>query len=608
MPSSSNPIILLIAEDAGCYHLMDLLLADGFKVFSCDNATQACHFMVERSVDLVLIDTGIPNEQAYVACRSLRRTSSVNMYPIIMIGHDDGDGSVTAAAYEAGADDFVSVPFARQALVARLHYHLESIKRLQAVSSITANASSAELAMILQFLEAELKTGRVIVKRQGSKAVLYLKEGKLLHAEARGFLGLEAVVEVLSWASSTATFVDDDTVEGDLEQATPLTEVITKALGKVAEYRAARRRLPPVDTVFTAGTKKLPTDLDKVHRFVYEHALTGYTVEEILLHPDQSTRQMTVALLNLVESGQLITADPLFLDFTWNVYHSYRKPGLIKTLRQVKAALAAIEFPLNIYDDSKTEDDAEKSWVRPRPPGRRRRRLPPAVANWQEIAPKLIVTGNQATNAATFIDSLGMLHSAVNQTAPAHFADLAGIKITRLELVDGLPLDLVELPPVMDRSKLRWLDQHGAELFGVILISADQTSEENKQNLRLLRQLWARFKGLYYLIVPKLLNYEEKAFFLIDCPTCGHQMSVNMDRTGETDACSACHAAITIPDCLDYLARELALPEDVPILQLKTNRPEPARDLFELLCETVVSSAEANQEPNPEWTNETWAL
>lgn len=614
MSESTYAVILVVSGDSNPYGIPALLVEKEYRLFSAESISQACRFLVERQVDLVVVDYAINRGEGADAVRELRRTSSVSMYPIIVVGRDDAQGTITEEVFDAGADDFIAAPFPEPVLLARLRYQLDSVRRLQAVSSISAQASSAELALILQFLEAEKKSGRMIVKRQNWRGEIRLVNGKMAKAEARDFSGLEAIVEMLSWSQSAATFIEDREPAEPSDSDRGISDVITQAIAKVASFRAAQRRLPPAETVFITGAKDLAKDAPSVYRMVYEHALTGHTLEELLRHHKVSSRQTTVALLELLDEDMLRPGPPLFTDYSYQVYHHYEDRTLFKMVDNLKTGLEELEFPLRFPTDDEDEEEAERDLSesaimrKPLGPKRRRKRLPTAVANWQIPAPKVLVMGNRNDHVASLVESMELLHEAITHTTAARHRDLTGTVTSRFEYVDHHFLDAVQLPSVLDRGGLRWLDQHAKEIISVILITADQTSEEVEQNLRLLRQLWARFDGIYFLVVPRITNRHKVALFRFDCRVCGHYLSADMDRAGDAIQCPACQTSLQIPDCLDYMANSMYLPDDIPIMQARTNEPQQARDLLLMLFDNILATRDEDASPDPEWANETWAL
>ena len=150
--------------------------------------------------------------------------------------------------------------------------------------------------------------------------------------------------------------------------------------------------------------------------------------------------------------------------------------------------------------------------------------------------------------------------------------------------------------------------ENASSFVSFLLISADQTRDVLDQNLRLLRQAWARFHGLYYVVVPHLAKRRDDAMFTIDCTLCGNPTEANMEMTGAVLVCPACQQVMKTPDCLEYVARKMQLPDDVPILQASTDQVPHARDLLVMLMKTIISAAETDEEPATEWSNETWAL
>jgi two-component system, OmpR family, KDP operon response regulator KdpE len=70
--------------------------------------------------DAAIVEMSLADSSGTELCRRLREWSSV---PLIMLSHDsDEDGIV--AAFDAGADDFITKPFRPRELVARVQMHI----------------------------------------------------------------------------------------------------------------------------------------------------------------------------------------------------------------------------------------------------------------------------------------------------------------------------------------------------------------------------------------------------------------------------------------------------------------------------------------------------
>ena len=89
----------------------------GFRVVEAfDGPTALKQFGVEHP-DLVILDIGIPAMDGLQVCEKLRYSSEV---PIFMVTARDGDDDVVRGL-ECGADDYLSKPFSRDVLVARVN-------------------------------------------------------------------------------------------------------------------------------------------------------------------------------------------------------------------------------------------------------------------------------------------------------------------------------------------------------------------------------------------------------------------------------------------------------------------------------------------------------
>ena len=106
---------LLLVEDDPTISvpLCDGLTREGFDVQVAATGSEA---IAASSVDLVLLDLGLPDLEGRVVCQELRARSSV---PIIVVTAR-GDEIDRVVLLEMGADDYVVKPFGFRELVARI--------------------------------------------------------------------------------------------------------------------------------------------------------------------------------------------------------------------------------------------------------------------------------------------------------------------------------------------------------------------------------------------------------------------------------------------------------------------------------------------------------
>jgi len=92
------------------------LRAAGYAVTAARNAAEALALARRHRPDLVVLDLGLPDRDGLHVIRQLRSWSDV---PIVVLSGRTGSGD-KVTALDAGADDYVTKPFATPELLARL--------------------------------------------------------------------------------------------------------------------------------------------------------------------------------------------------------------------------------------------------------------------------------------------------------------------------------------------------------------------------------------------------------------------------------------------------------------------------------------------------------
>lgn len=158
--------ILTVEDDERIRTAVRFALEDeGWTVDEADSGESAIDRYTEGEPDVVLIDIMLPGIDGFELCRTLRRTSDV---PIIMVTARDDTHDVVAGL-EAGADDYLTKPFAPKELSAR-------IRALLRRNRPTSTDSSA----ILRVGDLEVAPDEGVVRRDGEEVHLTKTEFRLL--------------------------------------------------------------------------------------------------------------------------------------------------------------------------------------------------------------------------------------------------------------------------------------------------------------------------------------------------------------------------------------------------------------------------------------------
>ncbi len=157
--------ILAVEDDERIRSAVKLALEDeGWTVDEAGSGEEAIDLFNRTPPDVVLIDIMLPGIDGFELCRTLRRTSDV---PIVMVTARNDTHDVVAGL-EAGADDYLTKPFAPKELSARIRALLRRIRPI--------TTGHAKLAF--GNLEIVPEEGKVL--RDGSELHLTKTEFRLL--------------------------------------------------------------------------------------------------------------------------------------------------------------------------------------------------------------------------------------------------------------------------------------------------------------------------------------------------------------------------------------------------------------------------------------------
>ncbi len=157
--------ILTVEDDERIRTAVKLALEDeGWNVDEADNGEQALDYFHRQPADVVLIDIMLPDIDGFEVCRAIRRQSDV---PIIMVTARDDTHDVVAGL-EAGADDYLTKPFAPKELSARIRALLRRARTMEPGLSH------------LRFGDLEIIPDQGVVRRAGREVHLTKTEFRLL--------------------------------------------------------------------------------------------------------------------------------------------------------------------------------------------------------------------------------------------------------------------------------------------------------------------------------------------------------------------------------------------------------------------------------------------
>ena len=121
MPNANGPAVLIIDDEPQMRRLLETILkADGYRVSEAATGEEGLTDAAQRQPDVVVLDLGLPDMDGVEVLRRLRQWSHM---PVLILSVRDTEEQ-KVAALDAGADDYVTKPFASAELLARLRVML----------------------------------------------------------------------------------------------------------------------------------------------------------------------------------------------------------------------------------------------------------------------------------------------------------------------------------------------------------------------------------------------------------------------------------------------------------------------------------------------------
>ena len=178
--ASPSPVVVLIEDEPQIRRFLRATLgSQGYRLHEATTGEDGLIEAATRQPDVVILDLGLPDLDGLQVIRRLREWSKV---PIIVLSARGQEGD-KVAALDAGADDYVSKPFAVGELLARLRValrhaaagdsgeptftvaglHVDQVKRVVQVDGRAVHVTPIEYRLLTTLVR---HAGRVLSQRQ----------------------------------------------------------------------------------------------------------------------------------------------------------------------------------------------------------------------------------------------------------------------------------------------------------------------------------------------------------------------------------------------------------------------------------------------------------
>lgn len=112
---------ILLVEDSPTdrQYLSELLVKNGYKVTTAENAEEALSKVKQINPDLVLMDVVLPGQNGYQATRALSKDEATKHIPVIMCT-TKGQETDKLWGMRQGARDYIVKPASQEDLIAKI--------------------------------------------------------------------------------------------------------------------------------------------------------------------------------------------------------------------------------------------------------------------------------------------------------------------------------------------------------------------------------------------------------------------------------------------------------------------------------------------------------
>ncbi|MQY41351.1 response regulator [Epibacterium sp. SM1969] len=170
--------ILLVEDDPTTAKSIELMLTHAnLNVYSTDLGEEGIDLAKLYDYDLILLDLGLPDMNGHEVLRQLRM-ARIETPILILSGADDTENKIKGFGF--GADDYLTKPFHREELVARIH---AIIRRSKGHSQSIIKTGKISVNLDAKTVEVEGKTVHLTGKEYQMLELLSLRKGTTLTKE-----------------------------------------------------------------------------------------------------------------------------------------------------------------------------------------------------------------------------------------------------------------------------------------------------------------------------------------------------------------------------------------------------------------------------------------
>lgn len=194
----TKPKILVVDDSVVVLSMLrDRFHEEGFGVFMARNGVEGLKIALRENPDVIISDVEMPEMDGWEFCEHVRALPEITNIPFIFLTQFK-DVPLKVRGLRLGADDYITKPFSKDELVARVWAIVKKKKEMESKILMTGSLKAMGLPELLQVYEMNKKTA--VMKFKGEKrGEIYFLNGKIVHALTPTKKGREAIFEMLKY-------------------------------------------------------------------------------------------------------------------------------------------------------------------------------------------------------------------------------------------------------------------------------------------------------------------------------------------------------------------------------------------------------------------------
>lgn len=128
--TSDLPSMLIVDDNAEIRSYIRQIFAETFNVYEAEDGTDGYDLVLKESPDVVISDIKMKKMDGIELCQKIKNNPSVAHIPVILLTASSSD-EIKLKGIEGGAEDYITKPFDKEIIVARVQNILKGRNRLQ---------------------------------------------------------------------------------------------------------------------------------------------------------------------------------------------------------------------------------------------------------------------------------------------------------------------------------------------------------------------------------------------------------------------------------------------------------------------------------------------